>query len=381
MHFTFTKEHLDIRRAIINFARRELNPGIMERDRNSTFPLDLWNKCAEMRLFALPFPEVLGGDGFDFLTEIVAFHALGYACKDSGLILSLVTQVICGITIHLFGNLDQVAQLLPDLISGKYIYCQGITEPGSGSDAYAMRTTAVKQDSGYILNGTKTMISNGPMADRALIYAVTDPTKKSLARLSCFCVAKDYPGFSVGKPIEKMGLRTMTNGELICTDCFVPTDALVGKEGQGVLLFSEVVEWERTLTSSFLLGQLERVLEESIGYAKEREAFGKPISDFQAISNKIANMKMNAELGRLSLYNAATLKNQRKLATLETSIAKLFISESLKRACLDAVQIRGGYGYMSEYEVERELRDSIAATIYSGTSEMQLNTIARLAGL
>lgn len=381
MHFAFTKEQQEIRRAIINFARRELNPGIAERDRTGTFSQHLWNKCAAMRLMALPFPEAFGGDGVDFLTAVAAFHALGYACKDSGLVLSLVTQVICGITIHLFGNQEQAARLLPDLASGKLIYSQGITEPGSGSDAFAMRTTAVKKDGGYILNGTKTMISNGPVADRALIYAVTDPAKKTLARLSCFCVSKGDPGFSAGSPMEKMGLRTLTNGELVCTDCYVPASSLVGREGQGVMLFSEVVEWERVLTSACLLGQSERVLEECIRYAKEREAFGKPISDFQAVSHKIATMKMNVELGRLALYSAGTLKNRRKCAALETSVAKFFISESLKHGCLDAVQIRGGYGYMSEYEVERDLRDSIASTIYSGTSEMQANTIARLAGL
>jgi alkylation response protein AidB-like acyl-CoA dehydrogenase len=244
-----------------------------------------------------------------------------------------------------------------------------------------MRTTAVKKEGGYVINGTKAMISNGPVTDRTLIYAVTDPTKKTLAKLSCLCVSKGDPGFSAGNPMEKMGLRTVTNGELVFTDCYVPASSLVGREGQGVMLFSEVVEWERVLTSACLLGQLERVLEECIRYAKEREAFGKPISDFQAVSHKIATMKMNVELGRLALYSAANLKNQRKYATLESSVAKLFISESLKHACLDAVQIRGGYGYMSEYEVERDLRDSIASTIYSGTSEMQASTIARLAGL
>jgi alkylation response protein AidB-like acyl-CoA dehydrogenase len=379
--FSLTSEQRELRKAVIDFSRRELNPGILDRDKAGVFPRDLWEKCAKQRIFALPFPVNLGGDGFDFVTTVSVFHALGYACKDSGLILSLLTQVICGITIHLFGNQEQAARLLPDLVSGNLIYAQGITEPGSGSDAFAMRTNAVKKDDGYILNGTKTMISNGPICDRALIYAVTDPTKKTLARLSCFYVSKGSPGFSAGNPMEKMGLRTMTSGELILIDCRVPASSLVGKEGQGVMLFSEVVEWERVLTSAYLLGQLERVLEDSISYAKEREAFGKPISDFQAISHKIATMKMNVELGRLALYNAATLKNQRKYAVLEASVAKLFISESLKHACLDAVQIRGGYGYMSEYEVERDLRDSIASTIYSGTSEMQANTIARLAGL
>jgi alkylation response protein AidB-like acyl-CoA dehydrogenase len=381
MSFAFTDEQKEIRKAIINFSRKELNPGVVERDRAGSFSLDLWNKCAEMRLMAIPFPETFGGDGFDFVTAVAAYHALGYACKDSGLSMAVISQVICGITINLTANQEQAARLLPDLASGKLIYCQGITEPGSGSDAFSMQTTAVKKDDGYILNGTKTMISNGPIADRALIYAVTDPNKMPLSRISCLCVSKADLGFSHGKPMEKMGLRTLANGELICTDCYVTASSMIGREGQGVMLFSEVVEWERVLTSATLLGQLERVIEECIGYAKERIAFGKPISDFQAISHKIAAMKMNAELGELALYNAASIKNRRKGAALESSIAKLFISESLKQACLDAVQIRGGYGYMSEYEVERDLRDSIASTIYSGTSEMQANTIARLAGL
>ena len=381
MEFAFTEEQLEIRKTIISFAQRELNDGIMERDRASSFPLDLWKKCAEMRILAMPFPESFGGDGFDFTTTVSVFQTLGYACKDSGLIHSLMTQVICGILIHLFASSEQMAYLLPDLASGRLIYAQAITEPGSGSDAFAMRTSAVKHSEGYIIDGTKTMISNGPVADRALVFAITDPLKKTLGGFSCFLVSAGDAGFSQGKPLEKMGLRTLMNGELIFTDCYVPCTALIGREGQGAILFNETMEWERVLISACLLGELERVMEEAIRYARERTAFGQQIGGFQAVSHKIAKMKMNVELGRLALYHATSLKERRKRATLETSVAKLFISESLKQACLDAVQIRGGYGYMAEYEVERELRDSIASTIYSGTSEMQANIIARLAGL
>jgi alkylation response protein AidB-like acyl-CoA dehydrogenase len=381
MDFTFTEEQQQIRKTVIDFARQELNCGLRDRDRASLFPQDLWRKCSEMRLMALPFPESCGGDGFDFVTTVAAYHALGYGCKDFGLILALASQIICGLTIHLFGTQEQTTNLLPDLATGKLIYCQGITEPGSGSDAFAMQTSAIKKDGGYVLNGAKTMISNGPVADRALIYAVTDPTKKTLSRISCFHVSKGNSGFSAGNAMEKMGLRTMTNGELVCTDHYVPASAMVGREGQGVMLFSEIVEWERVIVCAGLLGELERVLEESVQYAKERQAFGQSIGAFQAISHKIAKMKLNVELGRLALYSAASLKNKRKRAALESSVAKLHISESLKQACLDAVQIRGGYGYMSEFDAERDLRDSIACTIYSGTSEMQANTIARLAGL
>jgi len=381
MDFTFTQEQVLMRKTIIDFARKEINPGVAERDRVAVFPRDLWDKCAEMRLLALPFPPQFGGDGFDFVTTVAVYHALGYASKDSGLVHALTTQIISGIQILLFGNEEQKVTLLPAIATGKLIYAQAITEPGSGSDALAMRTTAVKVDDGYVLNGTKTMISNAPVADRVLVFAVTDPAKKAFGGVSCFLVSQGDSGFSAGKPMEKMGLRTLTNGELIFRDCHVPPKALIGREGQGAMLFGEAMEWERTLIPACLLGELERIIEEGVKYAKDRQAFGQPIGDFQAVSHKLARMKMNAELGALALYSAAGLKSRRKRAALETSTAKLFISESLKQAALDAVQIRGGYGYMAEYEAERELRDSMASTIYSGTSEMQLNIIARLAGL
>jgi len=381
MDLTFSSEQRELRKAAIDFARRELNPGVIERDRLGIFPRELWEKCAQQRILALPFPAHFGGDGFDFVTTVSVFQALGYACKDSGLIHALASQVICGIQLLLFGNESQRANLLPDLSSGRLIYAQAITEPGSGSDAFAMRTNAIKAGDSYILNGTKTMISNGPVADRAIVFAVTNEKKKALGGTSCFLVSKTNPGYSTGKPMEKMGLRTLENGELIFTDCQIPRTSILGHEGQGMIIFNESMEWERTLIPACLLGELERVLEECVQYAKERIAFGQPIGNFQAISHKVATMKMNLELGRLALYNAANLKNQRKHAALESSIAKLFISESLKQACLDAVQIHGGYGYMTEFEVERELRDSIVSTIYSGTSEMQANIIARLAGL
>jgi alkylation response protein AidB-like acyl-CoA dehydrogenase len=381
MEFTFTPEQKEIRKTIADFALKELNPGIVERDREGIFPHKLWEKCAQMHLMALPFPEVYGGDGFDFITTVAAFHALGHSCKDSGLVHALATQVISGIQILLFGSEEQKHCLLPDLASGRSIYAQAVTEPDSGSDAFAMRTIAVRDGADFILNGTKTFITNGPICNSVLVFAVTDPARKSFGRFSCFHVSASTPGFSRGKPMEKLGLRTLTNGELIFSDCCIPASAMIGREGQGTIVFSEAMEWERTLIPACLLGDMERVLEESISYAKEREAFGKHIAEFQAVSHKIARMKMNVELGRLALYSAAILKENRKHAALETSVAKYFLSESLKQACLDAVQIRGAYGYMTEYEVERDLRDSIASTIYSGTSEMQANIIAKLAGL
>lgn len=381
MDFSFTKEQLEYRKTIIDFANRELNPGIIERDQVGTFPYDLWLKCADMRLLALPFPEKYGGEGFDFVTTVAIYHALGYGCKDSGLVHAMMSQILCGIQILLFGSEDQKASLLPELMSGKVIYAQAITEPGSGSDVFAMRTNAAKAEDGFVINGTKTMISNGPIADRVLLFAVTDPNRKTLGGISCFHITNETPGFTKGTPMKKMGLRTLMNGELIFMDSHLPVSSLLGQEGQGAIIFNETMEWERTIIPACLLGALERVLEESVRYAKEREAFGQPIGNFQAVAHKIAKMKMDAELGKLILYHAASLKDRRKRVMLESSIAKLFISECLKQACIDAVQLRGGYGYMTEFEVERELRDSVVSTIYSGTSEMQMNIIARFAGL
>ncbi len=381
MGFAFTEDQQAMRKTIIDFARKELNPGLAERDREGQFPLELWKKCADMRLLALPFPQEYGGDGFDFITTVAVFHALGYASKDSGLVHALMTQVITGMQILLFGSENLKKEHLPGLSSGKYIYAQAVTEPGSGSDALAMRSAARKVDGGYVLDGSKTMISNGPVADRVLAFAVTDSARKTFGGISCFIVSKDDPGFASGAPLEKMGLRTLTNGELVFKDCFVPFSEMVGQEGQGAILFGETMEWERTLIPACLLGELERIIEGCVQYAKERQAFGHSIGDYQAVSHKIARMKINAELGSLAVYNAAVLKNLRRRAALETSTTKYFISESLKQAALDAVQIRGGYGYMKEFDAERELRDSIASTIYSGTSEMQLNIISRLTGL
>lgn len=381
MESPFTEEQQGLREAVIQFARRDLNPGVAERDKACEFSRELWNRSAAMGILALPFPREHGGDGLDLATTAAVFHALGYACKDSGLVHALACQVISGIQVNLFGSPEQKAALLPGLVSGKAIFAQAITEPGSGSDALAMRTTAAKTPEGYLLNGSKTMISNGPVADQVLVFAVTDPARRALGGISCFVVPRGTPGFSTGRPFEKMGLRTLANGELSFSDCRIPATCLLGREGQGAILFNEAMEWERTLLPACLLGELDRVLEESVAYARTRTAFGSTIGAFQAVSSKIASMKVNSELGRLALFRAASLKDQRKRAPLETSVAKLFISESLKQACLDAVQIRGGYGYMSEYDSERELRDSIASTIYSGSSEMQVNIIARLAGL
>nr|WP_256502733.1 acyl-CoA dehydrogenase family protein [Desulfuromonas sp. KJ2020] len=369
------------RETVIKFAQNELAYDVTAYENSGEFPWEAWRKCADMQLMALPFSEDYGGCGSDFMTTVITLNALGYACKDAGLVHALATQLLCGLQINLFGNEALKKRYLPLLCSGEKIFAQAITEPASGSDAFAMRTTAVLKGGAYLLNGNKVFISNGPLADFVIVFAVTNPEKKTLGGLSCLLVERGMSGFEQAKPLKKMGLNTLQNGELFFDNCEVSVSELLGKEGQGAILFNESMEWERSLLPAAHLGTLERIFEISLKYARERSAFGKSIGSYQAIANKITTMKMNLELGKGILHKCALIKDSKKRASLEASICKLFISESLKQACLDAVQIHGGYGYMCEYEVERDLRDSLAATIYSGTSEMQHNIIARMIGL
>ena len=380
MDFSFSEEQGDLREAVIRF-RQELNEGFAEREKSGEFPRQAWRKCAQMSLMALPFPQQYGGCGLDLLTTALTLNALGYACKDAGLVHAVVTQILCGLQILTFGSEAQKSRYLPAVCSGEAILAQAITEPGSGSDALAMGTRAEKRQDHYRLGGNKIFISNGPVADVVVVFAVTDPQVKTFGGISCLIVEKDFPGFTRCRPMEKMGLTTLQNGELVFEDCAVPLTHLLGREGQGAIIFNESMEVERCLMPAVHLGTLERILETCVQHARRRQAFGQPIGKYQAVAGKIAEMKVNLELGRLMLCKAASLKDQKKRAGLEASISKLFISESLKKACLDAVQIHGGFGYMKEGEIERDLRDSIAATIYSGTSELQHNIIARLIGL
>ncbi len=381
MDFELTDEQKVWRETIINFSRQELAYDIAAHEKSGEFPWDAWRKCAEMQIMAMPFPEEYGGCGVDFLTTVHSLNTLGYACKDAGLVHALATQILCGLQIYLFGSEALKKKYLPMLCRGEKVFAQAITEPGSGSDALSMRTRAEKHEEAFVLNGSKTFITNGPMADVVIVFAVTAPEKKTLGGISCLVVEDGMEGFSKGKPLEKMGLSTLQNGELFFDNCEVSFDRVLGKEGQGAIIFNESMEWERSLLPAAHLGTMERILEVSVKYAKERSAFGKTIGNYQSVANKITRMKMNIELGKGILYRCATLKGKNRRAPLDASICKLFISESLKQACLDAVQIHGGYGYMCEYEIERDLRDSIASTIYSGTSELQHNIVARFMGL
>jgi alkylation response protein AidB-like acyl-CoA dehydrogenase len=256
-----------------------------------------------------------------------------------------------------------------------------MTEPQTGSNAFAMGTRAVRDGAGFRLNGTKTFSSNGPIADVALVYAITDEQKGYHGGVTAFLVERETKGFSSGQKFEKLGLRTCPIGELVLDDAWVPESSVLGGVGGGSTVFTESMDWERACLGATHVGTMRRLLEESIQQARTRSQGGQPIGKFQAVSHRIADMKVRLEASRLLAYHAASRLGQARDVAMDASIAKLFVSESLVQSALDSVQILGGYGFMSDYEAERVLRDSIGSRLYSGTSEVQRNIIARWLGL
>jgi alkylation response protein AidB-like acyl-CoA dehydrogenase len=276
-----------------------------------------------------------------------------------------------------FGSDAQKEKYLPRLCSGEWIGAHGMTEPDSGSDAFSLNTTAERNGDHYVLSGAKTFSTSASLANLFLVFANVDKHKGFMG-VTAFLIEKDFPGLKVGKDIDKMGLRTAPFGEIILDECIVPVENRLGQEGNGAAIFDDAIEWERSCILASLIGNMERQLKTCVRYAKERKQFGKPIGKYQSVANKIVDMKVRLETARLILYKVAWMKKAHGKATMEAAIAKLYISESWVKTCLDAVQIHGGYGYTTEYELERDLRDAIGSTLYSGTSEIQRNIIARL---
>jgi alkylation response protein AidB-like acyl-CoA dehydrogenase len=360
---------------------RVLNDGVKERDANGEFPRELWRKCADFGIPGLPVPVEYGGAGQNLTTTLLAMEALGYACRDNGLVFSLNAQMWAfELPLVRFGSEEQKRRYLPRLCRGEIIGAHGVTEPDFGSDAMSMATRYVRKGDHYVIDGAKTFITNGPVADVVLVFATVDRELRS-AGISAFLVERGTPGMTLSKPIPKMGLRTSPMGEVVLSDCQVPVANRLGNEGAGVAIFNAAMEWERACIFASHLGSMQRLLEDTIAYAKARRQFGQPIARFSSIADRIVDMKVAIEAGRLLLYKVGAVKDAGGDAVLDAAIAKLFVSEAHIRQTLDALQIHGGYGYSTEYAVEREVRDAIPGTIYSGTSEMQRKIIARLLGL
>ena len=381
MDFAWSEEQLAFREVVIRFAQRELGDDLADRERDSSLSTEAWRKCAEFGIQGLPVPAEYGGGGADTLTVILAMEALGYGCSDNGLLFSLNAQMwACQDPIIRFGTEEQKHRYLPGLCDGSLIAAHGMTEPESGSDAFSLRTTAVATDDHYTLNGSKIFVTNGPVADLFVVFATTDRSR-GFAGLCGFLVEKDTPGFTLGTPLHKMGLRTSPMCELFFDDCVVPAGNLLGKRGGGMAVFSASMKRERSLILASTIGSMERNVERCIEYARGRKQFGTSIAAFQAVSHRIVDMKLRLETARLLLYRLGWLMDQNRPTDLESAMAKVHLSESFVQSSLDALQIHGGYGYMTEYGLERDVRDAIGSRIYSGTSEIQKNIVARAMGL
>jgi alkylation response protein AidB-like acyl-CoA dehydrogenase len=381
MDFALTDEQQRLHDEIVRFASSELNDDLIHRDAESTFSFEAWKRCAAFGLQGLPLPEAYGGAGADALTAIIAMEALGYGCRDNGLIFSLNAQMwSCETPLVRYGTEEQKRRYLPGLCDGSIIGVQCMTEPGSGSDAFALETNARRAGSGYVLNGTKTFITNAPIADVFVLFASTDRAK-GFAGISAFLVDRLMPGVTVGAPFHKMGLRTSPMSEVVFSNCEVSVDRLLGPEGAGAAIFNHSMDWERSCILASAVGTMQRQLERTIAYAKERRQFGRTIGEFQAVSHRIAEMQLRIETSRLLVYRLGWLKQTGKPAPLDSALVKLHLSESFLTTSLDTLQVHGGYGYMTESEIEREVRDAVASRIYSGTSDIQRNLIAAHLGL
>jgi len=381
MDFSLSDEQRELKEAAAAFARGKLNLDLAKREEAGEFPAEAWRACAEFGIQGLPVPVELGGGGADIVTTVLVMEALGYGCGDNGLIFSLNAQMwSIELPLVKFGTPAQQQAYLPGLVSGDLIGVHAMTEPESGSDAFSMRTRAERQGDHYLLNGTKLYITNAPVADAVLVFA-SHPGRSRLAGISAFLIDKGTPGFTVSRSLEKMGLRTSPMGEIVLADCLVPAEKRLGPEGAGISIFNSSMTWERSCILASALGAMQRQLEACVGYARARKQFGLAIGKFQSVGGKVADMYLRLEAARLLVYQAAWLIQQGKPALAEAAAAKLFTSEAWIQSSLDAIQIHGAYGYMKEAGIERDLRDAVAGTIYSGTSEIQRVVLSRMLGL
>lgn len=374
-------EQVEFYRAVVEFAHGLQRDDIVGRDRAGEFSYEAWKRCGVFGIQGLPAPAEYGGGGSDVVSTILALEALGYGCTDNGLVFSINAHMWTSVVpLWRFGSEEQRRRWLPGLCSGELIGCHAITEPDAGSDPFAMRTIARQASEGYELTGQKTFITNAPIADVLIVFARTSQGVGPYG-ITAFLVERGTPGCSTSREIDKMGLRTSPMSEVVLDDCFVPTSNVLGRVGRGAEIFQTSMMWERACIMASQVGLMRRTLETCIAYAKERRQFGKAIAKFESVADKVADMKIALDASRALVLRVGRLMDQGREAGLEAAIAKAFVSEANVRTQLNAVQIHGGYGYATEIEIERPLRDAVGGTIYSGTSEIQRRIIARHLGL
>lgn len=367
---------------MLEFALRELSDNVADLDSAGDFALDDWRRCADMGVQSMAAPvEYHKHEHVDFLTAMLLMEALGEGCRDNGLTFALNAQMwTVQHPIATFGSDRQKQTWLPGLCDGSLIGAHAMSEPATGSDAFGLSTRAEKTTGGYSLSGTKSYVSLAPIADLFLVFATLDPAKGKWG-VTAFLVDAHAEGVTRSPVREKMGLRTVPMGDVVFDRCFVPDAQRLGPEGAGVSLSTSFLEYERCCILASHVGAMSRQLDDCVRYARERRQFGKSIGNYQSISNRIVDMKLRLDTSKLLLYQSAWLKQQGKNALMETSLLKLHISEAFAQSSLDAVRIHGARGYLSEFGVERDLRDAVGGTIYAGTSDIQRNIVARLLGL
>lgn len=370
-----SKEHEEFRKRIREFAEKEIEPKAKELDETGKFPFDTVKKLGEMGILGMVVPKEYGGSGYDTLSYSIAVEEISRVCGSTGITVAAHNSL--GLyPIYLFGNEEQKRKYIPDLASGKKLGSFGLTEPGAGSDAAGTKTTAVRDGNLYVVNGTKTFITNASVGETFVFTAVTDKSK-GYKGISSFIAEKGMKGFSVGKKENKMGLRGSDTATLIFEDMRLPKENLLGKEGEGFKQFMLTLDGGRISIGSMALGIAQGAFDKALKYAKERMQFGKPIADFQAIQWKLSDMAMQIEAARHLIYHASELKDQGEKFIKESAMAKLYASEVGRFVCYQAIQIFGGYGYLSDYPVERYFRDVKLCEIGEGTSEIQRLLIAR----
>ena len=368
MNFELTDMQKTLIQSIIEFSRDEIK---IDDFKNN------WKKCSEYGMFKLLLPQKYGGFDLTPLDIMLITEAFGYGCQDNGFSFSINNHLFaCMISILLYGTDEQKEKYLVLLGEGKKIGSQAITEECSGSNVFNMNTIAKKTDDGYILKGSKGFISNAPIADVVIVYAkLINNSKESICS---FIVERNFDGVKIGPEIKKAGLKSCPMGELELCNCFVPMDNILGSENNGCFVFNSTMEYERSYMSAANLGIMKRILENCEKFVKVKRNSGKKLIEYQSISNRIADSKVSIELSELLLYKIGWLKSNNKNAYYESSIAKLYVSESYKKLCMDAMNIHGAYGYSLESNYPKELNDAVGSCIYSGTSDIQRNIIASL---
>ncbi|MDQ0271748.1 acyl-CoA dehydrogenase [Cytobacillus purgationiresistens] len=376
MNFQLTEEHEMIRKMVRDFATNEVAPTAAERDEEERFDREIFDKMAELGLTGIPWPEEYGGIGSDYLAYCIAVEELSRVCASTGVTLSAHTS-LAGWPIYKFGNEEQKQKYLRPMAQGEKIGGYGLTEPGSGSDAGGMKTTARLEGDHYVLNGSKIFITNGGVADIYVVFALTDPSNKHKGT-TAFIVEADFEGFSVGKKEKKLGIRSSPTTEIIFEECKVPVENVLGEVGEGFKIAMMTLDGGRNGIAAQAVGIAQGALDASVGYAKERVQFGKPIAAQQGIGFKLADMATSVEAARLLTYQAAWLESEGLPYGKESAMSKLFAGDAAMKVTTDAVQVFGGYGYTKDYPVERYMRDAKITQIYEGTQEIQRLVISRM---